>query len=208
MSDGYTILDLRDLEPLAGNPSGGGLLLPVRHTLGLRAFGANAWTAEAGAQIVPPHEEDNGDEELYAVVAGRVTFTVGDERFDAPAGTLVHVLPGEHRGAVAEEAGSIVLAVGATPGKAFERRGWDDVVVAYAAGAAGRVEQGRAIMEDLPSGGPSWVKPYNLACYEARFGDEGRAREQLRAAFALSDDAREYAKSDSDLDSIRDEVEA
>lgn len=203
MNEGYQILSLDKLEPLVGTNNGEALLLPVRHLLGLRAFGANAWTSQVGKHVVPPHEEDSGDEELYAVVRGRARFTVGDEAFDAPAGTLVHVEPGEHRVAIAEEEGTIVLVAGATPGKAFERRGWDDVVVAYAHGGAGRVEEGRAIMRDLPPGGPEWVKPYNLACYEARFGDRDRARAHLNEAFALSDDARTYAEHDSDLDSIR-----
>lgn len=200
---GYEILSLDELEPLVGTNNGEALLLPVRHLLGLRAFGANAWTSSVGKHAVPPHEEDSGDEELYAVVRGRATFTVGDESFDAPAGTLVHVEAGEHRVAIVEEEGTIVLAVGATPGKAFERRGWDDVVVAYAHGEAGRVEEGRAIMQDLPPDGPEWVKPYNLACYEARFGDRESARTYLDKAFALSDDARAYAEHDSDLDAIR-----
>lgn len=204
MSTGYEIVSLADLEPLPGPNNGDALLLPVRHVLGLRAFGANAWTAEIGKHVVPPHEEDSGDEELYAVVGGRATFTVDGKTFDAPAGTLVHVAPGEHREAIAEEEGTIVFVVGAVPGKAFERRGWDDVVVAYGHGAAGRVDEGRRVMEDLPSSGaPEWVKPYNLACYEARFGDRERARELLERAFALSDDARAYAEHDADLESIR-----
>ncbi|HEY6963174.1 MAG TPA: hypothetical protein VI408_14890 [Gaiellaceae bacterium] len=203
MSKGYEILSLDDLEPLPGNPTGGGLLLPLRHTLGLRAFGANAWTAELGRHIVPPHEEESGDEELYVVVRGRARFTVDGNAFDAPEGTLVHVTAGEHREAIAEEEGTIVLAVGATPGRPFERRGWDDVVVAFAHGAAGRVAEGRTVMHDLPDGEASWVKPYNLACYEARFGDRDRARAHLDEAIARSDDAREYAAHDSDLDSIR-----
>lgn len=203
MSDGYTFVSLADLEALTAEHHGDSRLIPVRHALGLRAFGANAWTAETGKNVIPPHEEDSGDEELYVVVAGRVRFIVDGQSVDAPTGTLVHVLPGEHRTALAEEEGTIVLAVGATPGKPFERRGWDDLVVAFAAGRAGRVDEGRAIVKALPEDDQPWVKPYNLACYEARFGDHDRARAYLDEACALSEEARAYAERDTDLESIR-----
>ena len=47
------------------------------------------------------------------MLAGRATFTVGGEHLDAPAGTLVFLPePATRRGAVADEDGTTVLAVG------------------------------------------------------------------------------------------------
>ena len=206
MSERYEFLSLDDLEATASESHGDSLLMPLRHRLGLRAFGANCWTAEPGNEIVPRHEEESGDEELYVVVRGRARFVVGGETVDAAAGTLVHAQPGETREATAEEPGTIVLAVGATPGKPFESRGWDDVVVAFAAGRAGRADEGRRIMLDLPEGDGPWVKPYNLACFEARFGDTDDAFAHLARAVALApEEARGYARGDTDLASLHDD---
>ena len=83
MSEGYEILSLDEAETA---PHRGSNLIPVRYTLGYRAAGVNAWKADAGGQLIPPHSEDSGNEELYVVVSGRATFTVGDETTDAPAG--------------------------------------------------------------------------------------------------------------------------
>jgi hypothetical protein len=75
--------------------------------------------------------EDDGSaagrhEELYVVLRGRARFVVDGEAHDAPAGTLVAVLdPAAVREAVAEEEGTVVLAVGARPGVAFEPSPWE-----------------------------------------------------------------------------------
>jgi len=201
---GYEFLSLDELERFDYE---GSQLLPLRRRLGLRAFGANAWIADAGGQLVPPHEEDSGNEELYVVVRGRARFEVGGETLDAPAGTLVHVAAGTERTAVAEENGTIVLAAGATPGEAFVAHGWEDTVVAFAHGRAGRVAEGRAAMQELAARHPGhWGPSYNFACFEARFGDADAAFEHLRRAFELdAGQARGWAERDSDLDPLRDD---
>ena len=122
MSDGYTILSLDELETASYRDSN---LIPVRHALGFRAAGVNAWKADTDGQLIPPHEEDSGSEELYAVVRGRARFTVGEEETEAPAGTLVFVPPEVFRTAVAAEDGTIVFVVGGWVGEAFESAGWD-----------------------------------------------------------------------------------
>jgi len=116
MSDGYTILTLDEVEPASHSGSN---LLPVGHALGFRPAGVNAWKADAGGQLIPPHEE-SGNEELYVVVRGRARFTVGEEEAEAPAGTLVFVPPEVFRTAVAAEDGTIVFVVGGTVGEAFD----------------------------------------------------------------------------------------
>jgi mannose-6-phosphate isomerase-like protein (cupin superfamily) len=207
VSSGYRILSLDDLPAYESPSHGDARLMPLRGTLGLRAFGANCWTADPGKQIVPTHEEDGGNEELYVVVRGRARFTVGEETFDAPAGTLVHVRAETTREAFAEEAGTIVLAVGATPGSAFEAHGWDDFVVAFAEGRAGNVDRGRAIMQEVAARHPDhWGPVYNLACFEARVGDHDAAIDHLRRAKRMGpDEVRGYLQHDTDLDPLRDD---
>jgi quercetin dioxygenase-like cupin family protein len=104
--------------------------LPIRHALGVRAFGINAWRADRGQQVIGEHVEREDSpsehEELYLVLDGRAMFTVDGETVDAPRGTLVHVPdPGSSRGAVAQEDGTVVLVVGGEPGAAFAVSRWE-----------------------------------------------------------------------------------
>jgi mannose-6-phosphate isomerase-like protein (cupin superfamily) len=208
MSEGYEILSLDDLGAYPRPQDDGPLLMPLRLRLGLKAFGANCWTADVGSHVVPRHEEDSGHEELYVIVRGRATFTVGDETFGAPSGTLVHVPAGATREAIAEEPDTVVLVAGATPGEAFQAFGWEEVVVAFAEGRAGRVEEGRTALHDAAAHRPpSWEHPYNFACYEARFGDVDAAFGYLREAVsgAPSDQIGGYLEGDDDLARLRDD---
>lgn len=106
--------------------------LPLRHKLGVEAFGVNAWVGrEAGDEVIEEHNELNEDpaenhEELYLVAEGHATFTVDGDEVDAPRGTLVFVKdPGITRHAVAREPNTIVFAVGARPGVAFSPSPWE-----------------------------------------------------------------------------------
>lgn len=205
MSDGYTILTLDEVETAEHLGSN---LIPIRHTLGFRPAGVNAWIADKGGQLVPPHEEDSGNEELYAVVRGRATLTVGEETADAPAGSLLFVPAEVRRTATAEEDGTIVLAVGGTVGEAFNAGGWDSVALADSHRRAGRYDEGRAIMEQLIAEKPDyWATTYNAGCFEALAGNPDAAFEHLRRAKELdaAGDSAQYFREDGDLDPIRDD---
>src|SRR4051794_26090120 len=116
------------IDEIAGMPGPGTLTWhPVRATLGIQAFGTNAYTAnEPGVDVVEPHTEspDLAHEELYFVARGRAIFTIDGEQIDAPAGTYVFVPdPASHRHAVAGEAGTTVLSFGGPP--TFEPSAWE-----------------------------------------------------------------------------------
>ncbi|HUZ14843.1 MAG TPA: cupin domain-containing protein [Gaiellaceae bacterium] len=204
MSDGYEILTLDEVETAE---HGGSNLIPVRYLLGFRPAGVNAWIADAGGQLIPPHEEDSGDEELYVVVRGRASFVVGEETQDAPAGSLIFVPPLVHRTATAEEDGTIVFVVGATVGEAFDGGGWDTFAVAYTLQRTGRMDESRAVMEKAMADRPhSWELPYNLACLEALGGRPDQAIASLRRALEINqEEIYDYLREDSDLDNIRDD---
>ena len=181
---------------------------PVRHHLGITAFGTNAWTASnVGDRLMPEHEEDEGSEELYVVLQGRARFEIGDDTVDAPAGTLVFVAPETNRTAFAEEAGTTVLAVGSTIGKAYEAGGWEvwaEFHPAYEAGDYEAVISGAR--ETLEASG--YATPlYNLACCEAMTGRTDDAIGHLRIAFERRPSLVNIAKEDTDLDPLRDEPE-
>jgi tetratricopeptide (TPR) repeat protein len=205
VSDGYTILTLDEVERATHR---GCSLIPVRHALGFRPAGVNAWIADAGGQLIPPHEEDSGNEELYVVVRGRATFTVGEETADAPAGSLVFVPPEVFRTAAADEDGTIVFAIGGTVGEAFKAGGWDSFALADTYRQAGRHDEGRAIMEQLIAEKPDyWATIYNAGCFEALAGNADAAFEHLRRAKELDaqGESARYFREDSDLDPIRED---
>jgi mannose-6-phosphate isomerase-like protein (cupin superfamily) len=202
LSDGYEILTL---DEVAAVEHRGSNLIPIRYTLGYRAAGVNGWIADAGGQLIPPHEEDSDNEELYVVVRGRASFAVGDETQDAPAGTLVFVPPSVYRTATAEEDGTIVFVVGATVGEAFDGGGWDTFAVAQSLQTAGDMDACRALMEKEMAKRPEmWALPYNAACLEALEGNADEAFAFLARALELNQtDIREYLEHDDDLDNIR-----
>jgi mannose-6-phosphate isomerase-like protein (cupin superfamily) len=200
----YNVVSLDEIETV---PHLGSNLIPVRYTLGFRPAGTNAWVADSGGQLVPPHEEGSGNEELYVVVRGRAKFTVGEETADAAVGTLVFVSAGEHRTAAAEEDGTIVLAVGASVGEAFEGGNWDTFAVANGKRLAGNTDEGRAILRKAIEERPDqWALVYNTACFEALAGDSDAAFDHLRRVHeAHPDQVRPYLETDSDLDPLRDD---
>ncbi|HEX4759497.1 MAG TPA: cupin domain-containing protein [Thermoleophilaceae bacterium] len=129
--NGWQTAQLSEIRPFDEVPADLQGWLPVRHRLGIEAFGVNAWVGrEAGDEIIEEHDELNEDaadnhEELYLVVDGHATFTVDGQEVDAPRGTLVRVEPSIVRHAVACEPGTTVFAIGATPGRAFTPSPWE-----------------------------------------------------------------------------------
>ena len=179
---------------------------PVRHHLGISAFGTNAWTAaNVGDRLLPEHREDEGIEELYVVLRGRARFEIDGDNADAPLGTLVFVGHESNRTAFAEEAGTTVLAVGSTVGQPYEVGGWEvwaEFHPAYEAGDYDDViDRARESVEASEYAAPL----YNLACCEALAGRKGDAIGHLQSAFQRRPSLRDLAKEDTDLNPLREE---
>ena len=201
---GYTVAHLDEIDEVEHR---GSRLRPVRHHLGITAFGVNAWTArEAGERLIPEHTEDDGNEELYVVQQGHATFELDAERLDAPAGTLVSVAPAVKRTAFAEEPGTTILAIGGVRGEAFVPGGWEvwsPLQRLYEAGEyAEAADDGRELIE---TGARYPAVVYNVACCESLAGRTPDAVEHLRQAIGLHEPLRDLAKEDSDFDAIREE---
>jgi hypothetical protein len=80
--NGWRTLRLSEAMAIDGPNDGPEGWLPLRHELGVEAFGINAWVGrEEGAEVIEEHDEagegpaDN-HQELYVVVVGHATFTV------------------------------------------------------------------------------------------------------------------------------------
>ena len=104
---------------------------PLRRFFGIGSFGTNlARATKAGDVLTHDHTEvdDAGTrhEELFLILSGHATYRVDGEEIDAPAGTFLYVSdPATLRGAVALEAGTAMLIVGAEPGAVFAPSEWD-----------------------------------------------------------------------------------
>jgi tetratricopeptide (TPR) repeat protein len=181
----------------------------VRMHFGIQSFGINAFTGrQAGDRLINEHDEDDdeGQEELYLVQSGRARFELDGETVDAPAGTMVYAAPSVRRTAFAEEPGTTLIALGGTPGKAYESGGWElwaPINPLYASGDyAAAADRGREVAEanpDLP------LLLYNTACCESLAGRPGDAIEHLRAAIERKEELRKMAAEDADFDPVREE---
>jgi tetratricopeptide (TPR) repeat protein len=206
----FSVASLSDAEevPLSFAPDLG--WKPLRHLLGIRAFGMNAYIAHAaGSQLIEEHDELGGNagghEEVYFVVSGHARFAVAGEELDGPAGTFVAVHdPAARRSAVAVEAGTVALAIGARPGLPFEVSAWEYTFRADAAARAGRTDEATDIVREGLAGHPDDASLlYNAACYESLAGRVADALLHLRRAVELDPRYAEYAAGDTDLDALR-----
>src|SRR6266536_6476571 len=207
VNEGYEVAHIDELEELPIN-NGEFVWRPVRRRFGITAFGTNAYTGDAGQRVIEEHAEPDNHQEMYVVLRGRATFTLDEDEVDAPAGTIVFARPGTKRGAIAAEDATAVLAVGAKPGVVFEPSLWEDVFAANAYADKGELDKARGLFTTLLEQHPdAWQGHFNAACLEARVGDKEQALEHLERAVELEPKkAREFARTDSDFDSIREDA--
>jgi hypothetical protein len=183
--------------------------IPVREHLGIHAFGINAYTPGDNDTLIGEHDEaGSGQEELYIVLDGKATFEIDGETVDAPAGTFVYVRPEARRKATGE---GTVLALGATPGEAYQAIDWgeawsfhNDSMRAYTEqrydDAVAAVRAGLEKTPDHPG------LHYNYACFATLAGDTSdETFEHLRRSVELLPRFRDQAPKDEDFASVRDD---
>jgi tetratricopeptide (TPR) repeat protein len=203
---GYSVAHLDDIEEF---DDVGCHYRPIRHQLGITAFGVTAWTAHAaGDRVINEHDEGDptADQELFLVLRGHASFDIDGDRIDAPTGTFVFVPPHTKRTASAEQDGTTIMLVEGTPGRGYDARGWElwaPLAPLYQAGGYAEVADRLA---DVVAVSPQYpMLFFNLACCESQCGRTSDALEHLRQAIEMSEEFRAAAKTDSDLDPIRDE---
>ena len=183
--------------------------IPVREHFGIRAFGVNAYRPGEGGSLIGEHDETgSGQEELYVVLDGKATFEVDGVAFDASAGTFVSVGPEARRKATGD---GTVLAVGATPGEAYQGIDWGDAwpfhresMIAYGEQRyADALESVRAALEHMPDHAGL---NYNYACFATLAGETGdETFAHLRRSVELLPRFREDARRDDDFAGVRDD---
>jgi hypothetical protein len=202
------ITRLEDIDPI--DAGGVGYRL-VRRALGVRAFGVNAFTADAGVQLIEDHVEtgagSGGHEELYVVLAGHARFVIDDAEHDAPAGTFVFVPdPASRRSATAVADGTAAMVVGGRPGEPYSVSPWEPTFAAKGIADRGDLAAAVELMDEVRAEHPGNASVlYNAACFEAIAGRREAALEHLRAAAELDPKVLDWARADEDLDPIRDD---
>jgi Tetratricopeptide repeat len=201
----FTATNLADLPRVDGEFG----TIPIRIPFGIASFGVNAYVPGESGRVIEEHDELGAGagrhEELYFVARGHAVFTLGGEEVDAPAGTLLFVSdPAVRRGATASEPDTVVLVVGGVPGQPFEPSPWEAWLEAAPHLQADRADEAVAVLERALENHPgNGSVLYNLACVEALAGRHDAALAHLGEAVAADPRKREWAKSDSDFDSIR-----
>ena len=199
---GWEVARLEDIERWGRD-------IPVREHLGIRAFGINAYTPGEGGTLIGEHDEAaSGQEELYIVLDGNATFEVDGDTVDAPAGTFVVVRPESRRKAIGD---GTVLAVGATPGEAYQGFDWGEAWTFHSDSMHAHGEQRYAdALEGVRAGlqrNPNHPGlHYNYACFATLAGDTSdETFDHLRRAVELLPRFREQARRDDDFAAVRDD---
>ena len=183
--------------------------IPVREHLGIHAFGINAYTPGEDGTLIGEHDESgSGQEELYIVLDGTAAFVVDGETVDAPAGTFVFVRPEARRKAIGD---GTVLALGATPGEAYQAIDWGEAWAFHNESMRSYSEQRYADALEAVRAGLQHAPDhpglhYNYACFATLAGETGdETFDHLRRSVELSPRFREQARRDDDLAAVRDD---
>jgi hypothetical protein len=183
--------------------------IPVREHLGIQAFGVNAFTPGEDGTLINEHDEGaDRQEELYLVLDGHATFEIDGEAVDAPAGTFVFVRPESRRKATGQ---GTVLAIGATPGEAYQGIDWGEAwpfhnesMKAYGEQRyADALEAVRGALERMPDHAGLH---YNYACFATLAGQTGdETFAHLQRSVELLPRFREDARRDDDFAAVRED---
>ncbi|MCJ7796575.1 MAG: cupin [Thermoleophilia bacterium] len=119
-----TVKKVGDLGSFQGpNAIPGIKFLQAGRELGVTGLGMNILELESECSAYPDHDHaGDGQEEVYVVLDGGGTLVAGDQQWPLAVGTLVRVSPDMKRKLVPGADGLTVLALGATPGKAYTPR--------------------------------------------------------------------------------------
>jgi mannose-6-phosphate isomerase-like protein (cupin superfamily) len=112
-----TVKTFDELDSYAGQ------FLYAGRGLGVTAWGMNVLRLPPNWADFPHHDhEETGQEEVYVMLEGDAVLYADDETWNLAPGTLVRVGPDQKRRIVPGSEGATILALGGTPGKAYEPR--------------------------------------------------------------------------------------
>ena len=98
------------------------------------------------------------------------------------------------------------MALGGTPGEAYEPHGWELWAPLNPLYQAGEYDEAADRLREVVEANPEYADLfYNLACCESLAGRTSDAIAHLRRSIEMSERSRAYAKDDTDFDPIRNE---
>jgi mannose-6-phosphate isomerase-like protein (cupin superfamily) len=90
--------------------------------LGIQSFGMQVLDFPPGFSDYPEHDHaEDGQEEVYVVLRGQADFVVDGEEVTISSGEMLKVDAASRRKLTAGQDGVRILAIGCTPGAAYER---------------------------------------------------------------------------------------
>jgi len=102
-----------------------GQFLYAAKGLGVKSWGMNLLRLPASWPDYPDHDHvGDGQEEVYVVLEGDATLAAGGKTWELKPGMMARVGPGEKRKITPGASGVTILAMGGTPGKAYEPPDW------------------------------------------------------------------------------------
>jgi uncharacterized cupin superfamily protein len=111
-----TVKRIEDFEAIFG-----GGFRRVRAGLGVTSFGIAVMDLPPNFERFPEHDQTHDDqEEVYTPLSGRVTLRVGGEDHELEPGVFARVGATEKRKLITGDEPARVLAMGATPGRAYD----------------------------------------------------------------------------------------
>ena len=112
----YKVVDIDDIEAIAF-----GTFRRARAALGVRSFGLQVLDMPPNATQYPEHDHgEDGQEEVYVLLRGNGEIEIDGERMAMSPDRIYAVQPGTKRKLWPGDEGMRVLAIGGTPGRAFE----------------------------------------------------------------------------------------
>ncbi len=98
-----------------------GGMLKARAGLGVTSFGMQILRLPANADRYPAHDHaHDGQEEVYTVLEGEATLSVGGEEHRLERGVFARVGPSETRKLATGDSPALILVLGGVPGEIFE----------------------------------------------------------------------------------------
>ena len=93
----------------------------ARGELGVTSFGMQVIDLPAGTDAHPEHDHsDTGQEEVFVVLSGATNIEIEGETIRLEPGSMIRVGPGTRRQLVTTDQPVRILALGGTPGQAYE----------------------------------------------------------------------------------------
>jgi mannose-6-phosphate isomerase-like protein (cupin superfamily) len=119
----FRVVKIDDIEAIVG-----GTFRRARAALNVESFGLQILDLPPNVTRYPEHDHsDDGQEEVYIVMRGSGEIEIDGERHPLEPDTLVSLKPGTRRKLWPGDEGMRIVAIGGTPGSAYEKKSFTEL---------------------------------------------------------------------------------